>query len=150
MAPFAALCAFARNNPEGIKRLVQKTMTENEIATHAVDICFKIHKQYGPGLFESVYEEIFCYEWAKTGIPYVRQHPVPLVHETIKLQAGFRADVIIDKKVILEFKSIEALAEVHHKQMITYLKLTNLKLGLLVNFNVPMFKNGIHRVVNHL
>ena len=67
-------------------------MTENEIATKALDVCFLIHRQYGPGLFESVYEEIFCYEWRKTGIPILRQHPIPLVHETVKLEAGFRAD----------------------------------------------------------
>jgi len=79
-------------------------MTENELATKTLDICFKIHKQYGPGLFESVYEEIFCYEWAKTSIPFVRQHPIPLVHETIKLEAGFRADAILDNKVIIELK----------------------------------------------
>ena len=125
-------------------------VSENEIAAIVVDICFRIHKQYGPGLFESVYEEIFCYEWSKTGITYVRQYAVPLVHETIKMEAGFRADCIIDGKVIVEFKSIEALAEVHYKQVLTYLKLTNLKFGLLINFNVPLIKDGIHRIVNKL
>ena len=125
-------------------------MNENEIAKLVVDICFKIHTQYGPGLYESVYEEIFCYEWHKTKIPYLRQHPVPLVHETIKLEAGFRADLIIDWKVLIEFKSIELLNEVHFKQVLTYLKLTNLKLGLLVNFNVPLIKKGIFRIVNRL
>jgi GxxExxY protein len=124
--------------------------TENEIAKLVVDICFKIHYKYGPGLFESVYEEIFCYEWQKTGIPFVRQQAIPLVHEEIKLEAGFRADVIIDKKVIVELKSIEALAPVHYKQVQTYLKLTNIKLGLLINFNVNLIKDGIHRIVNNL
>ncbi len=89
------------------------TMTENEISKVAVDICFKIHTQYGPGLFESVYEEIFCYEFAKTGISFYNQHPIPLVHEEIRMDAGFRADVLIDNKVIVELKSIEALAPVH-------------------------------------
>jgi GxxExxY protein len=125
-------------------------MTENEIAKLVVDVCFKIHKQYGPGLFESVYEEIFCYEWSKTAIPYVRQYAIPLVHETIKLEAGFRADVIINNKVIVEFKSIEKLAEVHYKQVQTYLKLTELKLRLLINFNVALIKDGMHRIVNKL
>ena len=125
-------------------------MTENELATKTLDICFKIHKQYGPGLFESVYEEIFCYEWAKTSIPFVRQHPIPLVHETIKLEAGFRADAILDNKLIIELKSIEALADIHYKQLLTYLKLTNLKLGLLINFNVVYLKDGIHRIANRL
>jgi GxxExxY protein len=125
-------------------------MTENEISGLVIDLCFKIHKQYGPGLFESVYEEIFCYEWDKNKIPYRRQWPVPLIHENIKLEAGFRADLIIDNKVLVEFKSVELLAEVHHKQVLTYLKLTGLKLGLLINFNVALFKDGIHRIVNKL
>ena len=76
-------------------------MTENEIARLAVDICFKIHYKYGPGLFETVYEEIFCYEWTKNNIPFIRQKPIPVIHEEIKLEIGFRADVIIDKKVII-------------------------------------------------
>lgn len=125
-------------------------MTENELATLALDVAFKIHRQYGPGLFESVYEEIFCYEWKKTGIPFVRQHPVPLIHETIKLDAGFRADVIVDSKLIIELKSVEALADIHYKQVLTYLKLTNLKLGLLINFNVVLLKTGVHRIANNL
>ena len=125
-------------------------LTENEISKIAVDLCFKIHQQYGPGLFESVYEEIFCYEWSKTGIPFTRQEGVPLIHEQIKLDVGFRADIIIEHKVIIELKSIEVLAPVHYKQLLTYLKLTDIKLGLLVNFNVNLIKDGIHRIVNKL
>lgn len=125
-------------------------INENEIATLALDICFKIHKQYGPGLFESVYEEVFCYEWNKTGIPYKRQQGIPLVHEEIKMDIGFRADVILDDKVIIEFKSVEALADLHFKQVLTYLKLTDLKLGLLINFNVSFLKDGIKRIANKL
>ena len=125
-------------------------MTENEIATLALDICFKIHRQYGPGLFESVYEEIFCHEWSKTGILFKRQQGVPLIHENIKMEIGFRADVILGDKVILEIKSIEALADIHFKQVLTYLKLTNLKLGLIVNFNVVLLKDGIKRVANNV
>lgn len=115
-----------------------------------VDVCFRLHKQYGPGLFESVYEELFWYEWSKLNIPFERQKPIALVHEAIKLNAGFRADLIIDNKLLLELKSVEALAEVHYKQVITYLKLSNIKLGLLINFNVPLIKNGIHHIVNNL
>jgi GxxExxY protein len=125
-------------------------VTENEIAKLVVDTCFKIHYKYGPGLFETVYEEIFCYEWTKTGIPFTRQQAIPLVHEEIKLEIGFRADVIIDKKVVVELKSIEILAPVHYKQVQTYLKLTDIKLGLLINFNVNLIKDGIHRIVNKL
>ena len=125
-------------------------MSENEIARMAVNICFGIHKKYGPGLFETVYEEIFCYELTKTGLQFYRQHPVPLVHEQIKMQAGFRADIIIENRVVIELKSIETIAPVHYKQVQTYLKLTGCKLGLLVNFNVALIKNGIHRIVNQL
>ncbi|MFT3982044.1 MAG: GxxExxY protein [Ferruginibacter sp.] len=125
-------------------------LTENDIATKALDICFNIHRQYGPGLFESVYEEIFCFEWTKTGIPFSRQQGIPVVHETIKLELGFRADVILDNKVIIEIKSIEALADIHFKQVLTYLKLTNLKLGILINFNSVLLKDGIKRIANKL
>ena len=125
-------------------------LTENEISKLIVDLCFNIHKQYGPGLFESVYEEIFCYEWSKNGIPFTRQQAIPLVHEEIKLEAGFRADIIIDSKVIVELKSVETLAPVHYKQVQTYLKLSGIKLGLLVNFNTNLMKDGIHRIVNNL
>lgn len=125
-------------------------LTENELSKIIVNTCFDIHLRYGPGLFESVYEELFCYEFAKTGIPIARQQAIPLIHENIKMDIGFRADVIVDDKVIIELKSIEALAPVHYKQVQTYLKLTGLKLGLLINFNVNLIKDGIHRIANRL
>ena len=125
-------------------------MTENEISKVVVDLCFKIHKQYGPGLFESVYEELLCYELSKSDVSFKRQHPVPLVHENVKMEAGFRADVIVMDKVIVELKSVELLADLHYKQVQTYLKLTGCKLGLLINFNVALIKDGIHRIVNNL
>jgi GxxExxY protein len=125
-------------------------MTENELSKLVVDICFKIHRQYGPGLFESVYEELFCYEWLKNGIIYTRQQVVPLVHENIMMEVAFRADVIIDNKLLLELKSVEELAKIHHKQVQTYLKLTGIKLGLLINFNEALIKDGIRRIVNNL
>ena len=125
-------------------------MSENEIAAKALGICFDLHTKYGPGLFESVYEELFCYEWEKTGIPYERQKGIPLVHESVHMDLSFRADVIIDGKVLLEFKSVEALSNVHFKQVLTYLKLTGLKLGLLINFNVDWLKKGIRRIANGL
>ena len=128
----------------------KKILSENEIAKLAVDLCFRLHKEYGPGLFESVYEELFCYEWSKLGISFEKEHPIPLVHEEIKLEIGFRADVIIGNKVIIELKSVEALSPVHFKQVQTYLKLSGCKLGLLVNFNVNLIKDGIHRIVNNL
>lgn len=121
---------------------------ENDISGMVIDTCIKIHKLYGPGLFESVYEKIFCYEWEKTGIPFECQKAIPVVHEDIKLEIGFRADFIIDNRVLIELKSVEHIAEVHYKQVLTYLKLTNIKLGLLINFNEVLLKNGIHRIIN--
>jgi GxxExxY protein len=125
-------------------------LSENEIASIAVNICFGIHRQFGPGLFETVYEELFCYELAKTNLVFQRQWAIPLIHEEVKLEAGFRADVLIENKVIVELKSIEAIAPVHYKQVQTYLKLSGCRLGLLVNFNVELIKQGIHRIVNKL
>jgi GxxExxY protein len=125
-------------------------MTENEISKIVVDLCFRIHKQFGPGLFESVYEEIFCYEWNKFELLCVRQKGIKVIHDGIDMGIGLIPDLIVCDKVILEFKSVENLAEIHYKQLLTYLKLTNLKLGLLINFNVPLIKNGIHRIVNNL
>ncbi|HUR10696.1 MAG TPA: GxxExxY protein [Flavitalea sp.] len=125
-------------------------MTENEISKLVVNSCFNIHWKYGPGLFESVYEELFCYELSKKNLEFKRQQGIPLVHEEIRMEAGFRADVIIENKVIIEIKSIEALALIHYKQVQTYLRLTRLKLGILVNFNVPLIKTGIHRIVNNI
>lgn len=121
---------------------------ENELAKAALDICFRIHKLYGPGLFESVYEEIFCYELNKEGFQFEKQKPIPLIHQEIKLDAGFRADVIIENKLLVELKSVESVADIHYKQVQTYLKLAELKLGLLVNFNVVYLKEGIKRVIN--
>ncbi len=125
-------------------------MTENEIARVIVDKCFKIHKSLGPGLFESVYEEIMVYELYKEGFEFTRQQPIPVIWEEVKLDIGFRSDIIVESKVIIEIKSIELLAPVHYKQLLTYLRLTGLKLGLLVNFNQELIKNGIHRIVNNL
>lgn len=125
-------------------------MTENEIAAIVVDLCLKIYRALGPGLLESVYEEVLCYELEKLGLKYLRQQGIPVIYEDVQMDIGFRADVIIENKVIIEIKSVEALAPVHHKQLLTYLKLTNHKLGLLVNFNVDLIKNGITRIVNNL
>jgi GxxExxY protein len=125
-------------------------MSENEIARIVVDICFNLHKQYGPGLFETVYEEMICYELAKRKIPFQRQHSFRVVHDGHDMGIGFRADIVVEGKVILELKSVEHLPEVYFKQLITYLKVTRLKLGLLINFKAPLMKDGIHRIVNNL
>jgi GxxExxY protein len=125
-------------------------MTENEIAIIIVDCCYKVHVALGPGLLESVYEEILTYELVKAGLGVKRQHPIPVIYESVRMDLGFRADLIVEDKVVIEIKSIELIAPVHGKQVLTYLKLTNLKLGILVNFNVALIKEGIQRIVNNL
>ena len=125
-------------------------MTENEVAKQIVDVAFKTHTAFGPGLLESVYETIMAYELQKRGLQVRRQQPIPVVHEGIRMDLGFRADLIVENKVVVEVKSIEAIAPVHKKQVLTYLRITNKKLGLLITFNVELIKNGISRVVNGL
>lgn len=121
---------------------------ENLIASDVLNICFDIHKQYGPGLFEKVYEEIICYELRKRGISFKRQCPIPVVHDSVKLEVGFVADIIIEDLVLIELKSIARLEDVHFKQVLTYLRLTGIRLGLLINFNEALLKNGIKRIAN--
>lgn len=125
-------------------------MHENEISQIIVNSCFKIHTQLGPGLFESVYEEILYYELIQSSLSVERQKGIPVRWDNLVMEVGFRSDLIVENKVILELKSVEAIAPVHQKQLQTYLKLTELKLGLLINFNVPLIKDGIQRIVNRL
>ncbi len=122
-------------------------MNENELATIAVDICYKIHTSLGPGLLESVYEAAFAYELDKRGIPYTRQQGIVANYEDAILDIGFRADFIMDEKLIVELKSVERIERVHHKTVLTYLRLTNIKLAILVNFNVNLIKDGLHRKI---
>ena len=125
-------------------------MTENEIATIVVDATFKIHKTFGPGLFESVYEAALRYELQKRGLMVVQQLGIPVQYDGLNLGFGFRVDLLVNNKVVIEVKSVEALAPVHNKQLATYLRLMDLHLGLLINFNVELIRNGIRRVVNQL
>jgi GxxExxY protein len=125
-------------------------MTENQIAAIILDGAFKIHRTLGPGLLESVYQATLNFELQKQGLRVVQQVGLPVYYEDIKLELGFRVDLIVADKVIIEIKSVEALAPVHRKQLLTYLRLMNLRLGLLLNFNVELMKDGIQRVVNGL
>lgn len=125
-------------------------MTENEIAAIIVDTCYKIHIKLGPGLFESVYEEVLTYELNLRGLTVERQKVIPVFWKDLKMDIGFRADLIIEDKVIIEIKSIEQISLVHKKQLLTYLKITKLKLGLLINFNEALMRDGITRIVNKL
>lgn len=125
-------------------------MNENEISSIIIDVCFKIHTSLGPGLFESVYEEILDYEFAKLNLNVQRQKSIPVFWEDLKMDIGFRADFIIENKIIIEIKSVETVAHVHKKQLLTYLKITGIKLGFLINFNEALLKDGISRIVNRL
>lgn len=125
-------------------------MTENEISAIVVDCCLKIHRILGPGLFESVYEEVLCHELRKRELRFERQKGMPVNYEDIVIEMGFKADIIVEDKVILELKSVESLNKVHYKQLITYLRLSDKRLGLLINFNIDLIKNGINRIVNKL
>ena len=123
---------------------------ENYLAKVIVDACFHIHVELGPGLFESLYEEVLHYELCKQGFLVKRQHPVPVIWDDTEMDLGFRADLIVEDLVLIEIKSVKALELVHKKQLMTYLKLTGYKLGLLINFNEALIKNGIARIVNDL
>ena len=125
-------------------------MTENELSKIVFDCALKVHQVLGPGLLESAYEECLFYELKKTGLNVQKQKALPLIYEEVKLDIGYRIDIIIENKLILEIKSVEALNDIHFAQLLTYLKLTDCKLGMLINFNVTLIKNGIRRVVNNL
>lgn len=125
-------------------------MIENEIAKIIVNTAFKIHKTLGPGLFESVYEEIMHYELTKQGLQVERQKAIPVHWDYLKMEIGFKADLIVNNKVIIELKSVDKLHPLNYKQLLTYLRLTGKRLGLLINFNEALIKDGIKRIVNDL
>jgi len=125
-------------------------MDENQLSKIIVDCCFRIHTTLGPGLLESVYLEVLIYELKKHGIRCEKEVGIPVHYEEVTLVLGFRADLIVEDLVIVELKSVEKIQPVHKKQLMTYLKLTDRKLGLLVNFNVNLIKDGIERVVYRL
>lgn len=125
-----------------------KAMTENDIAKIVFDLGMKIHKNLGPGLLENAYEECLFYEIKKFGLIVEKQKVLPLVYEEVRLEAGYRLDLLIENKLIVEIKSVETLNDVHLAQVLTYLKLSGCRLGLLINFNTALFKNGVRRVIN--
>ncbi len=126
------------------------TMTENEISYKIIGACIDLHKSLGPGLLESVYENALAYDLREMGFSVATQVTLPVVYKEIKLEAGFRIDIMVENKVLIEIKSIETLAPVHFSQTLTYVKLSGLKLGLLINFNSVKVKDSIHRIVNNL
>ena len=125
-------------------------MTENEISQKIIAAAIEVHKQLGPGLLESTYETCLAYELKQLGIDVKQQIALPVVYKEVKLDAGYRIDLLIENKVIVEIKSVEALADIHTAQLLTYLKLKDLKLGLLINFNSVRVVDGLKRIVNNL
>jgi len=125
-------------------------MTENELSFKIIGIAIELHKNLGPGLLESAYEYALAHELREAGLFVEQQLNIPIVYKTIKLKCGYRLDILVNRKVIIEIKSVERIAPVHHAQTLTYLKLSGCKLGLLINFNTVRLKEGIHRIVNKL
>jgi len=125
-------------------------MTENEIANRVIGEAIKVHSVLGPGLLESAYQECLFYKIRKNGFVVDKEKPMPLFFEEVKLQCGYRIDILVENKLVIEIKSVESLNEIHLAQTLTYMKLGNYKLGLLLNFNVAHMKDGIKRVVNQL
>ena len=123
-------------------------MSENEITEQVIGLAIQIHRALGPGLLESAYEACLYYKVLKAGLYAERQKPVPLIYEEVKLDCGYRADLVVERKVIIEIKAVEALNEIHLMQTLTHIKLLDLRLGLLINFNIPKLVDGIKRVAN--
>jgi GxxExxY protein len=132
------------------EKIKKAGMTENAIAKETVDAAFRIHTTLGPGLLESVYQPVLAYELGRRGLRAVSQQKVPVVYDGIRIDTGFRADLVVEDKVIVEIKSVEVLLPVHKKQLLTYLRLADKRLGLLINFQVALIKDGITRIVNGL
>jgi len=125
-------------------------MDENEISNRIIGLAIEIHKSLGPGLLESAYKECLNYKLLKAGLSVEKEKPMPLIFQEVKLECGYRIDILVNSKVVIEIKSVEALNDVHLAQTLTYLKLGGYKLGLLINFNVCKLKDGIRRVVNQI
>lgn len=123
---------------------------ENEISNEVIGAAIEVHRNLGPGLLESAYENCLCYEFDQRGIKYERQKPLPITYKDTKLDCGYRLDLVVHDLVILELKAVDQIQPIHSAQVLTYLKLSNLKLGILINFNVTVLKNGIKRIVNEL
>lgn len=125
-------------------------MIENQLSSVAINAALKVHSALGPGLLESAYEECLFYELKKANLLVDKQKPLPLIYENVRMECGYRVDLLIEGRMIVEVKSIEAIRDVHLAQVLTYLRLADLKLGLLLNFNVTRLKDGIKRIVNNL
>ena len=122
----------------------------NKITESIIGAAIEVHRHLGPGLLEAAYEECLCRELSLRGVPFKRQVPLPVIYKGISLDCSYRLDLLVDERVVVEIKAIEALLPIHDAQLLTYLKLGGWKIGLLINFNVPLLKDGIHRLANGL
>jgi len=120
----------------------------NELTSQIIECSIKVHKELGPGLLESAYKECLFYELLKKGLTVSKEKPLPLIYEEVKLECGYRLDLLVEEEVVIEVKSVDSLADIHTAQVLTYLKLSNCQVGLLINFNVVLLKSGIKRLIN--
>ena len=127
---------------------MDNTISENEISRIVYEAGYMVHKALGPGLSESAYEECLFYELSQAGLLVEKQKPMPLIYKEVKLDIGYRLDLLVERKFVIEIKSVEALNDIHLAQILTYLRLSDCKLGMLINFNTAQFKNGVKRVIN--
>lgn len=129
--------------------IISVLMETNELTGIVVDCCVKIHSTIGPGCYERVYEELLCYEFERRGLFFLRQVALPITYEALMIRDAYKIDILLEDKIIIELKSVEHLLPVHYKHLTTYLKMMNLKNGMLLNFKVDLMKNGIHRIFNN-
>lgn len=132
------------------RRVAEGAEGLNALSGRVIGACIEVHRVLGPGLLESAYEECLRYELIQVGLNFEQQKPLPVVYKGTRLDCGYRLDFVIENKLIIELKAVAALAPIHEAQLLTYLKLSRLSLGLLINFNVPILKSGIKRIVNNL
>jgi GxxExxY protein len=134
---------------ELVNRRDAETLSFNELTDHVIGACIEIHRSLDPGLLESAYEECLCYELSVAGIKFERQKPLPVRFKGVSLDCGYRLDLVVERRLIVELKTVEHILPIHEAQLLTYLKLSGLTLGLLINFNVPVLKSGIKRIANN-
>ncbi len=132
-----------------MNRETAEALKVNDITEKVIGACIEIHRQLGPGLLESAYEECLCHDLSILGLRFERQKDLPVSYKEVRLDCGYKIDIVVERLVILELKAVERLLPIHEAQLLTYLKLSNLSLGLLINFNVPLLKQGIKRIVNN-
>jgi GxxExxY protein len=133
---------------EGSKEHKEKSMIENEISNKVIGCAIEVYKQLGPGLLESAYQECLYYELIQAGLNVIKEKPMPIVYKEVKLDHGYRIDLLVENKVVIEIKTVEALTDVHTAQVLTYLRLGDYRLGILLNFDVSVLKHGIKRIIN--